>query len=172
MAGGNPKLNLLFDENLGIPIARAVFEVLKFDKSVDVYAEYMVDWIRAGCKDDEWVPKAKSEGKFVITGDKGKRRDGAPLDLLLPFHGVSACYFTGGLQARKQIEKARALIHVWPELVKRVAKDKQGTRYSLRMNGTSYSLTEWPLNEAAKARQVKELGRFPETLWEARHAGP
>lgn len=103
-------INLLFDETVGEPVARATIEVLKFSHH-EIDAVCMKDFEGKGAKDDHWVLRAAKEGRFVITGDRGRFRDRAPLDILLPYHGVSGAFMTGKLHSgRSQFEKARAII--------------------------------------------------------------
>ena len=129
----------------------------------------MDDFAGNGAKDDDWVLKAAKERRFVITGDQGKKKDGAPLDILLPYHQVSAAFMTGTLHSKRpQFEKARAVLALWPQIVD-AAAGPPGLRYKMRIDGRSFSMPEWPLNDKAKRRQVELLGKFPDTLWEAEH---
>lgn len=169
MATRSSSIKLLFDETIGPPIAKAVIELLKFT-TPDLDAVTISEYMGSGTKDPHWVFKASQEQRFVITGDRGKKKDGAPLDILLPYHGVSGAFMTGVLHSkRKQFEKARAVISLWPDILD-AANGTAGMRYSMRIVGKSFDLVEWPLDDKAKRRQVELLGKFPENLWEAKHA--
>lgn len=161
-------IKLLFDETVGEPIARAILDVLRFDDRYQIDGTTIKDYLGKGTLDSDWVPQVAKEGRFVITGDRGRRRDGAPLDLLIPFHGASGAFMTGKLQGSKQVEKARSVIVLWPHIVK-AATGTPGMRYRMRIAGDSFSWADWPLNDAAKRRQVELLGKFPKTLWESKH---
>ena len=168
MAAGGRCVKLLFDETIGAPIARALIDVARHHTEYTVDAVVMGDFEGCGSKDDHWAVRAQLEGRFVITGDRG-RGDGPPLDILLPYLGVSAAFMTGTLQSKRpQFEKARSVLFLWPAIVAAASASTPGTRYRMRCLGDGYHFAEWPLNDKARRRQVELLGKFPENLWEAR----
>jgi len=72
---------------------------------------------------------------------------------------------------RPQIEKARAVLANWPQIVEAASREApRGIRYRIGVSATGFSWSEWKLTEKQRVRQVAELGKFPENLWEAKHA--
>lgn len=172
MAAGSRCVKLLFDETIGHPVAQATIQLLKFDTTLDLDAVTMKEYSGLGTKDPFWALRAANENRFVITGDRGEKKDGAPLDLLLPYHQVSAAFMTGTLHGqRSQFEKMRAVLTLWPKIVEAVF-GPPGMRYAIKIAGDGYALDPWPLNEQAKRRQTELLGKFPDNLWEAKYAKP
>jgi hypothetical protein len=165
------RIRLLFDETIGDPVVCALAGLLRFEKQISIEAQSMRQFLGAGTKDSEWVGKAAAEEWFVITGDRGKKNDGAPLDLLLPFHGISGAFLTGRLHGeRSQFEKMRAILVIWPHLLEAIQNGPRGVRYKISIDGSSFGWRMWPLDEKASQRQVELLGKFPENLWEAKKA--
>jgi hypothetical protein len=158
-------INIVFDQTLGPKVARAIIEVLKLDKSVDLNAVSMADWAGPSAKDEDWCIRARDERRFVVTGDRGRLGIGAPLHLLLPYVGVSAAYLTPSLQSRSGIEQARAVVSVWPDL-KEASGGTAGARYSIGISRDAFSWSDWELKEHERKRQEAELGRFSESLFQ------
>ena len=69
MAKGNRCVKLLFDETIGEPVARAAIDFLNWDRSCEIDAQFMKSFMGEGTEDPEWVPRAATEKRFVITGD-------------------------------------------------------------------------------------------------------
>lgn len=165
MAAGHSSVKILFDETMGAPVVRAAIEAIKFDRKYEVEAVYMKDLVGSGAKDEEWVPKAAEGNWFVITGDRGRGKLSTPLPLLLPYHGISAAFMTGGLQSKRpQFEKLRATIFLWPQ-IRDAALGARGLRYRMQIQGESFRFVEWPLDENTMKRQIELLGRFAEELF-------
>lgn len=162
-------VRLLFDECIGENVARALVKVLAFNKNEQIDAVYMKSWLREGVKDTEWVPTARREGRFVITTDCGKRNDGAPLNLLLPKHGVSGAFITPTIHGRNQADKARAVMAVWPHIAI-ATRGIKGVRYKIRINSKigdeiqSFGWFDWPLSERDDEKIKESTGRFRERL--------
>jgi len=165
LATRNSKLKLLFDETIGHPIANAIIEVLKFDQRFDLDAVTMCNFAGKGAKDPHWIILAKKQKRLVITGDRGRKKDGAPLDLLLPYNGVTGVFMTGQLHSgRPQLEKARAIISLWPHIVE-TADETPGKRFKMRIAGKSFSLEEWPLNVKSQERMNQMSSNIPDCLF-------
>lgn len=167
MAKGNRRVKLLFDETIGEPIARAAIDFLNWDKSCEIDAQFMRSFMGEGTGDSEWVPRAAAERRFVITGDRGKSSRSAPLDLLLPYLGVSGVFMTGALHESKQFQRMRAVITLWPHIVE-AAAGRPATRYRMRIDRerASFAWAEWPLNDKAIRRQAELFKKIPHSLWE------
>lgn len=159
----------MFDETFGEPVARAALGLLEYDSTITIEPAFMRKWIGEGVKDNVWAKRAGKEGWFVLTCDRGKTQDGAPLDLLLPYHGVSAAFLTPTLHGRKQFEKLRAVLSLWPKIM-RGATGPSGIRYSMGIRAVhndddGFSWREWPLTEKQKKRQSEVCAPFPDKLW-------
>lgn len=169
MASRQRCIKVLFDECIGAPIARAGIELLKFyDDGHKLDLQVIADYEKMGAKDKIWARKCADEGRFVITADRGKRKDGIPLDLLLPSLGISAAFMTGALHSqRKQFEKMRSIVYLWPEITKEAVTAKPGTRFKIQIQRQSFRLAEWPLTDAQRSRGRFILGEpeIPESLF-------
>ena len=136
-------MKLLIDECIGKNIYGEIKTFL--DSSVPpIQHMHMLDFNgRQGLNDEEWVPKAAAEGWFVITGDSGRSRLGAPLHLLLPQYKISAIFFSGKLQSKPGLDKVRAILSVLPRL-ETLATKPPGTRWKLYLTINGYGIKEWP----------------------------
>jgi len=163
-------INILFDECIGQRVAESLVNVLQLDTRFSLNAEYLKRWIAEGASDQEWVPRARDERRFVITADSGRQRKGPPLQLLLPYHGVSGAFFTGGVHNKPQVEKARAILSLWSHIVDAAIEDTVG-RYRMGIhtkakNGlvSTFAWKEWPLSKKEQERLRDEQGSFRETF--------
>ena len=137
-------MKLLFDECIGYGIYRSLIPALDAYRP-PVARAHMLDFTgRQGVPDEEWVPRAASEGWIVVTGDSGRSRLGAPLQELMPAHGVTGIYFSGKLQSRPAKAKADAILAVLDRLPE-IAGSPRGARYRVAISGTGYALRPWPL---------------------------
>lgn len=125
------QLKFLFDENFGGPLVKAMGAfLLAYHEPVEV--KHVLDFQGEGETDDKWVPRLAVEDWIVVSCDRGKQFGGPKLPALCQHFKVTHVLVSGTLHRKKQFEKARAVITVWPELVKLPAA-LRGTRYSLRM---------------------------------------
>lgn len=124
-------LRLLFDECVGKPTMLAIAELLVAEpEKPDL--QHVLDFQSQGVRDEVWVPKAATEGRIIITADRGKRGGGAKLPLLCRRYGITHVMLSATLHHRKGFEKAAAILTVWPELAK-LPNVPKGSGYSLRL---------------------------------------
>ena len=170
MDGDTLSIRLLFDECIGDAVAKSLVRVLQFDSRFSIDAQYLKQWLVEGIGDEKWVPRARDEKRFVITADRGRKHKGPPLQILLPLHGVSGVFFTGGLHNKPQAEKARAVISMWGHIVdasltQNYSRYKIGIQSKAKTDLTgSYYWRKWPLSEPEYDRLNEEKGWFPEKL--------
>lgn len=128
------KLKLLFDENFGQPLVHALANLLAFYES-PLQVEHLIHYVgRHGERDDVWIPLLAKEGWIVITADLG-RCGGLKLPRICAAEKVTHVLLSGSLHQRKQFEKARAILVVWPELID-AATEPKGTRFKLQLGPT------------------------------------
>ena len=146
--------------------ARACANLFLFAKP-KVEVKHFLDWVGGmqGIKDLEWVAQAKSEGWFVVTGDRGQTKDGAPLHILLPAYGVSAAFLTGSLQSDNGFAKLAGIVALWPQIEAAATKSTPGSRFKIRRTANGYSLVEWPLNDAGKKAKARVIQDIPPHLF-------
>ncbi|MBN2447217.1 MAG: hypothetical protein JXO22_10850 [Phycisphaerae bacterium] len=134
---------LLFDENFGKPIVRALGELLKWS-NLEIEVTHLIDFEgRAGSRDDTWVPKLQEQDYMVITADKGRRGGGPKLPRICKEFGIRHVVLVGKLVHRTMFERVRALLVVWPSLI-RVDDAPRGTTFRLKLSGDSYALESDP----------------------------
>jgi len=141
-------LNLLFDENFGPPMVRALGTLIcKYrEKAPKVgggpepevesdgpTVQSLVELYGSGVLDEEWVPRFASGRWSVISTDRAKRCGGQKLPALLALHGVTHALVSGKLHDAGQFEKARAIFVVWEQLLE-LRDAPSGSRFSLRYN--------------------------------------
>lgn len=138
-------MKLLFDENIGKQTYRSIAKLLDALRPPVEHA-HMLDFNqRQGVDDEDWVPKAASGGWIVITGDSGRSRLGAPLQNIMPEHGVTGIYFTGKLQQAPASVKEQAVAAILDRLA-HVASAPKGTRFKLkRRSPAGFKLEVWPV---------------------------
>jgi hypothetical protein len=129
MIGG---LKLLLDENIGRPITESIASILWWHESRPV-VKHLLDIEQSGIRDSQWLKRLASEGWVVMTADRAKRCGGDKLPQICLQFGITHILIGGTLHNQKQFEKARAIIYLWPEIL-RTFKAKKGSRYSLRYN--------------------------------------
>ena len=137
-------MKLLIDECIGKPLFEKLADILAL-ADPNLEWKHLTDIVKAGTKDDVWVPELSSLGYIVITGDTGKG-SGAPLPYLLPRHQMTAIFFSGKIQQRRAFEKVRSIIYLWPDIMA-IADDTPGKRWKIMIHGTGYRWEEWPLQE-------------------------
>ncbi|MBS0657720.1 MAG: hypothetical protein JSR82_05660 [Verrucomicrobia bacterium] len=122
-------MKLLFDENFGRPLVGALAEVVKFSREPHEL-RHIGELRTLGGPDDEWIPQIAGGDWLVVSGDRGKQ-GGPKLPRLCLEAGVTHVLVSGRMHNSPQFEKARAVLSVWPELMK-AAEGPRGERYSLR----------------------------------------
>ena len=145
------------EPNFGRPLVKAM-EPLLVTYHEPVVVKHVLDFQGQGETDDKWVPRLAAEDWIVISCDRGKQFGGPKLPALCQHFKVTHVLVSGTLHGKKQFEKARAVITVWPELVKLTTAVK-GTRFSLRM-GPSVNAILVELNADGKqvVRRSKNSG--------------
>lgn len=122
-------MKLLFDENFGLPLVKALRGLIAFSREL-TEAQHIIELQHSGAKDAEWIPKIAAGGWIVLTADRG-RSAGAKLPQLCRAAGITHVLVSGSLHNRPQFEKARAVLVVWPQLAA-MAAEPPGGSFSLR----------------------------------------
>ena len=131
-------LELLFDENFGRPIIKALGEFLVFHELAPRVDHLLNRFASEGDKDEEWIPKCAKEDWIVITADKGGRGY-AKLPRICRQFGVRHILLVGQLVHRRQFEKVRAIIALWPQVLM-TTDQPRGSRFKIKMAGDHPSL--------------------------------
>ena len=121
-------IRLLFDETFGHPIVQAMARLLSFHE-LKPEVRHLFDVAAPGTPDPEWVPAIVEGDWIVISADHG-RRGGPKLPWICRKLGVTHVLLKGQMIHRRQFEKARAVLVVWPEMVD-VADAPRGSRYRI-----------------------------------------
>ena len=103
-----------------------------------------------GKLDSEWIPTLKGQGWIVVTTDRGKKNWRGKLPLLCQRNGVTYIMLSAALHKRKTVDKLRALITAWPEVV-RVASEPPGGGYLLQVKNNGMGVTLQKLTEPIDA---------------------
>ena len=122
-------IKIFFDENIGKPLVIALGNLLAFFHPKP-QIRHIDEYLKSGIKDDIWLPKVAQENWLVVTADQGKG-PGAKLPHLCKKLGIRHVLISGKLHQQPQFEKARAILVVWPELLKAFVAPK-GSRFKLQ----------------------------------------
>ena len=125
-------LNLLFDENFGKPIVRALASLLSFHE-LNPTVKHLLDLAPPGEPDERWIPRISAEDWIVVTKDKGAH-GGSKLPIICRRQRVTHVLLVGRLTERRQFEQVRAVLVVWPNLI-RASDVPRGSRFRLRLAG-------------------------------------
>lgn len=123
--------SLLFDENFGRPIVRALAELFSFHRPRPRVAHLLERFADEGDKDEDWIPKCAREDWIVISADAGKRGR-SKLPRICREFGVRHVLLVGQLVHRQQFEKVRAVLVVWPELFM-ITERPRGSRFKVKL---------------------------------------
>jgi hypothetical protein len=124
-------IRVLFDENIGKPIACAIAQLLAFYRPAPEVM-HLIDFEgREGSDDRQWIPKLSEGGWIVVSGDMGRKKRDARLPAICRIAGITHFLFSGTLHNSKQFEKARAIIALWPKIVDGAVGPK-GRRYAIQ----------------------------------------
>ncbi len=134
-------MKLLFDENIGWPIVRALAGLLAyFDPRPEV--KHLLEFTqRQGIPDSQWISQLEGEHWMVITGDRGSRGSGTPLPRICRDAGITHVIIRGRLNNLRQWERARALIVLWPDLV-RAYEGPEGREFRLKKGPGKHPVLE------------------------------
>ncbi|MCB9211593.1 MAG: hypothetical protein H6609_19695 [Ignavibacteriales bacterium] len=134
------EIRLFFDNCIGTSISRSIGKVLEFHR-LKPEVKHIQDFFIASITDDKWVPKIAKEKWIVVTTDKAKRYGGAKLPSICKKYNVTHILISGKLHNAPQFEKARAIISLFPQIVKG-AEEPLGTRFSMRYTGEKSLMLE------------------------------
>jgi len=124
-------VRILFDENIGKPIARAIGQLLAFYRPAPKVM-HLIDFEgQEGTDDRKWIPKLSEGGWVVISSDMGRKKRDARLPAICRMAGITHFLFSGTLHNSVQFEKARAIIALWPRIVEG-ARGPRGARYAIQ----------------------------------------
>lgn len=121
-------MKLLFDENLGKPLVKAINNVVSFEEPQPELIHLLNFMGREGSADDEWIPAASAQGWMIITGDKGRRKPKLP-EICVEYN-VKHIIMSPRLNHMNQASKAQAIIGLWPQI--KEAYEGEGLRYRMR----------------------------------------
>lgn len=133
-------MRLLVDENISMPATLALKNLVgKTRESTEI--QHLLETSAMGILDSEWLPKFQSQSEpwLVITADLGKRSGGKRLPQICRELGIRHVLISGKLHQRKQFDKIRAILIVWPDL-KLAFNSEPGSCFKLNQAGKSFSL--------------------------------
>lgn len=133
-------MKLLLDENLSQPATKALRELVDRTKEPSEVRN-LLDVCPSGILDPEWLPKFQDQSDpwLIITADLGKRSGGERLPDICRELGIRHVLLSGKLHQRRQFDKMRAIITVWPAL-KEAHAACPGARFKLQQAGDSFVL--------------------------------
>lgn len=135
-------MKLLLDENLSKPATDALRELVHRTREA-TEIQHLLDMCPSGILDPAWLPKFQIQDDpwLIITADSGKRCGGDRLPQICKTLGIRHVLLSGKLHQRRQFDKIRALITVWPAL-KMANSSAAGSRFKLQQAGDSFVLKE------------------------------
>ena len=101
-------------------------------KGVEFY--HLIDKYASGDQDEDWIPKLRIEGGWVvITADAGRNsKVGQKLPDLCVIHRVTHIILKGQLHHKTTLEKSDLIAGAWPRLQSAFSAP-HGSRYLLRL---------------------------------------
>ena len=136
----NETVKLMFDENVGRGLVRALAGLAAFHQPPPVVSHVLDFTGQEGEEDDVWIPKLAREKWVIISADQG-HLGGAKLPLVCKTWKITHVLIKGKLHHARQFEKARAILAVWPELLE-AAKAIPGTEFRLHYAQRTFVLEE------------------------------
>lgn len=129
------RARLLFDENFGKPLIAALKQLAIVCREPTEISHILDFYLEGEAPDDIWIPRLQ-EDWIIISADRARRCGGPKLPELCKAFGRTHVLLSKTLHHMKQFQKTRAIIGVWPELLK-LANVPRGSCYSLRKAGSS-----------------------------------
>ena len=133
-------MRLLVDENISKPATCALRNLIEKTRE-NAEIQHLLETSPVGILDSEWLPKFQSQSEpwLVLTADMGKRSGGKRLPDICRELGIRHVLISGKLHQKRQFDKMRAILTVWPDL--RTAFDsKPGSCFKLQQTNQSFSL--------------------------------
>lgn len=133
-------MKLLLDENLSKLATDALKELVQRTREA-AEIQHLLDMCPSGILDPVWLPQFQNQLApwLIITADSGKRCGGDRLPQICKTLGIRHVLLSGKLHQRRQFDKIRALMTVWPEL-KKASASAAGSRFKLQQAGDSFVL--------------------------------
>lgn len=132
-------MKVLVDENIGMPLVKALSKILLFHSSKPSFKS-LLEFFAVGTLDPDWIKEISNDGWIVITSDRGSKSGGNKLPILCKQHKVTHILISGKLHNSPQFEKIKAIINCWDDIVV-TNKAPKGSRYTLRYTSArSYKL--------------------------------
>ena len=124
------QMKVLVDENIGIPLIKALSNILQFHPSKP-YLKSLLEYFKSGTQDPEWIQEIAEDDWIIVTSDRGRKSGGNKLPLLCREQHVTHILISGKLHNSPQFEKIKAIINCWDEIVE-TQKAPKGSRFALR----------------------------------------
>lgn len=121
-------ITLLFDENMGRNVVKALQPILQLDPEHQVDAVHLLDFVNAGEADDVWLQKLADMKPIVLTRDKGRKHPRLPK--ICEALGITHIICTPKMQKLSSFEMACVVVRMWPDIVL-AAEGAPGLRYRL-----------------------------------------
>ena len=131
---------LLFDENLGRPLVKAMAGLAVFHPDKPKLS-HLLDICQGG-KDEDWIPLIAADNWIIVSFDRGRRYGGQKLPDICKHLKVTHVLAGPSVMKEKQFDKARIILSVMSELTK-LSEAEKGSRFLLRYrSGKGYVETE------------------------------
>lgn len=133
-------MKLLLDENISRPAALALQNLVSKTKE-PAEVRHLLETCPMGILDPEWLPKFQNQKNpwLIVTADLGKRSGGQRLPDICNKLRIRHVLISGKLHQRKQFDKMRAIMAVWPAL-KAAFESEPGSRFKLQQADKSFAL--------------------------------
>ena len=122
-------MKIFFDATFGEPWVMALERFFYTHKDPKPLFQHIHGFSARGANDDEWFPELLRREGIVITGDRGNKKPRLPD--LCKTHKKTHIILSGTLQNSTQFNKARAIVVLWPEIVK-VFDCPRGSRFQMQ----------------------------------------
>ena len=133
-------MKLLFDENISRP-ATCALQALIAATEEEAEGCHLLERCPMGAPDSDWLSQFQDQSHpwLVVTADSAKRRGGDRLPEICKDLRIRHVLISGKLHQRKQFDKMRAILTVWPDL-REAFKSESGSRFKLQQAKESFIL--------------------------------
>lgn len=133
-------MNLIFDatfSDASVGHLRSFFQAHRVPRPV---FRHINDLGARDARDDVWIPRLLQEDCIVISGDRGLHAPRLPA--ICREHQKTHIIISGTLQKETEFVKLRAIVLLWPNIVRAVGYPK-GTRFQIHVIGEKHEHFGW-----------------------------
>ena len=118
-----------FDANFGYPWVTGLSHIFMMRRDREPFLNHIYSFSKEGEDDDIWIPKLNKQEHVIVSTDKGRKKPRLPQ--VCKQYQITHILFSPGAHKLQKFEKARAIISLWPQIV-RTFEAPLGSRYQIR----------------------------------------